>query len=117
MLNNEMLGRQIDVVRTFIQEEGQEKGNVSGQMAMDSLRIIEQQMKADGGPALDGRRYITRNEAIKLRVYAERLRGILERDGTIKQFEGSTDYLMRSAIEALGLSELFYDPVIPHNGE
>ena len=52
---------------------------------------------------------LTTNEFNKLQVYGCRLIDILERDGTVDQFRGSTDYLLRSAIEALGLQGLFYD--------
>jgi hypothetical protein len=58
---------------------------------------------------VDDKRHLTRNESDKLQTYRSRLIAILERDGTIDQFRGSTDYLLRSAIEALGLQQLFYD--------
>lgn len=54
-------------------------------------------------------RYINQNEFRKLLFYRQRLVAILERDGTFEEFRGSTDYLLRSVIEALGLTELFYD--------
>ncbi|HMR01749.1 MAG TPA: hypothetical protein PKA43_00095 [Candidatus Competibacter phosphatis] len=53
--------------------------------------------------------HVTDNEFRKLQLYRERLIAILERDGTIEQFRGSTDYMLRSVIEALGLSDIFYD--------
>ncbi|MEZ4684183.1 MAG: hypothetical protein R2932_59230 [Caldilineaceae bacterium] len=66
----------------------------------------------------DEPRYLTVNEFDKLQVYNRRLIAIFERDGTVDQFRGSTDYLLRSAIEALGLQELFYDaPVEGENGD
>lgn len=54
-------------------------------------------------------RSLTANEFNKLQIYRRLLIRIMERDGTIEKFRGSTDYLLRSAIEALGLHELFYD--------
>lgn len=37
-----MLDRQFAVIRKFIEEEGQEKGEVSGQMALLAVQIIEE---------------------------------------------------------------------------
>lgn len=54
-------------------------------------------------------RYLTTNEFSKLLFYRQRLIAILERDGTLDQFRGSTDYLLRSVIEALELQNIFYD--------
>lgn len=53
--------------------------------------------------------HLTENEFRKLILYRQRLIAILERDGKIEQFRGSTDYMLRSVIEALGLSDIFYD--------
>ncbi len=54
-------------------------------------------------------RYVTPNESKKLHLYRQRLIAVLERDGTIDKFIGSTDYILRSAIEALGLQDIFFD--------
>jgi hypothetical protein len=58
---------------------------------------------------VDDKKLLTRNEFDKLQIYRARLIAILERDEKIEEFRGSTDYLLRSAIEALGLQQLFYD--------
>lgn len=60
-------------------------------------------------------RYLSQNEFNKIRIYSMRMVELMERDGTIEQFRGSTDYLIRTAIEALGLSLLFYDPLMPQD--
>ena len=59
----------------------------------------------------------SRNEFDKLRIVEQRLQLILERDGLRNQFLGSENYLVRSVIEALGLSEIFYDAGFVANNE
>lgn len=57
------------------------------------------------------KRDLSQNEFDKIKIYSRRMIELMERDGTIEQFRGSTDYLVRTAIEAFGLGLLFYDPV------
>lgn len=52
---------------------------------------------------------ITRSDFDKLQDYSKRLRAIFERDGLSDKYIGETDYILRSAIEALGMTELFYE--------
>lgn len=51
----------------------------------------------------------SRNEFDKIHIVSQRLQSILERDGLRHRFLGAEDYLVRAVIEALGLSEIFYD--------
>lgn len=58
---------------------------------------------------------MTKSDEIKLRFYTDRLRGIFDRDldpmtRSRRGLEGMEDYIMRSAIEALRLDSLFYEP-------
>lgn len=44
-----LVRRQINVIRTFIQEEGQEAGNVSAHMALEALGVIEEIIQITDG--------------------------------------------------------------------
>lgn len=53
--------------------------------------------------------YVTKSDFEKIQIIYQRLHLIWERDGVADQFRGSGHYLIRSVIEAMNLSELFYE--------
>lgn len=59
--------------------------------------------------------YLSESDSLKLKEYTVRLREIFDRDldpmtRSRRDLEGMEDYILRAAIEALGLSDLFYEP-------
>lgn len=54
-------------------------------------------------------RYVTKSDFDKIQRIYQRLYLIWERDGVADEFRGSGHYLIRSVIEAMQLSELFYE--------
>lgn len=101
-----MVDRQVALIDKFIIDRAD---SIAEQMAMrGELSVIQGRLNTLGLTDSEPRN-LTQNEFDKLQVYSRRLIAILERDGTINDFRGSTDYLLRSVIEALGIQRLFYD--------
>lgn len=59
--------------------------------------------------------YLSESDSLKLREYTVRLREIFDRDldpatRSRRDLQGMEDYILRAAIEALGIDDLFYEP-------